>query len=229
MIHRLQRVVLLGLAAWSLTAPMPVALGADTPTNSAKWEKEIAAYERMDQTHPPPKGALLFIGSSTIRRWTTLAADLPGRSVLNRGFGGSEIADATCFAPRIVFPYEPGMILLRAGGNDLHNGKSVETVFANYKEFAAKVHAGLPKAEIVFIALSPSIARWGQHEKEKALNQLVEQFSKQAPYLKYIEDYDLPLGPDGKARPELFVADGLHFNAEGYKLLAQRVRSFLAQ
>ena len=34
---------------------------------------------------------------------------------------------------------------------------------------------------------------------------------------------------DGRARPELFVKDRLHFSPEGYKMLAERVRPFLAQ
>jgi hypothetical protein len=34
-----------------------------------KWEKDIPAYEQADRTSPPPKGGLLFIGSSTIRLW----------------------------------------------------------------------------------------------------------------------------------------------------------------
>jgi len=227
--NRLNRMAVLWLAGWCVAVAAPAALCAGTAHDYAKWEKEIAAYERMDRTNPPPKGAVLFTGSSTIRKWTTLAEDLPGWRVLNRGFGGSEIADATYFAPRLIFPCQPRMVVLRAGGNDLHNGKSVEEVFADYKEFAGTVHAALPGAQIVYLALSPSVARWEQHEKEKALNQLVEQYSQQAPYLKYIEDYDVSLGPDGKARPELFVADKLHFNAAGYQLLAARVRAFLAR
>jgi lysophospholipase L1-like esterase len=121
------------------------------------------------------------------------------------------------------------MVLLRAGGNDLHAGKSVEAVFADYQEFVAKVHAALPAAQIVFIGLCPSIARWGQHEQEKALNQLVEAYCRQASFLKYIEAYDISLGPDGQPQPELFVQDKLHLSAAGYKLLAERVRAFLAK
>jgi lysophospholipase L1-like esterase len=37
----------------------------------------------------------------------------------------------------------------------------------------------------------------------------------------------MTLTPDGQAREELFVADKLHFNAEGYKLLAERLRPAL--
>lgn len=43
-----------------------------------------------------------------------------------------------------------------------------------------------------------------------------------------IKTYDLVLGADGKPRPELFVSDRLHFNAEGYKLLLARVRPQVA-
>src|SRR5437660_1738407 len=94
------------------------------PHNFAKWEKEISAYEASDRTNAPPKGGIVFIGSSTIRLWKTLPQDFPGYNVINRGFGGSEIIDSAHFADRIIFPYEPRMVLLRAGGNDLSAGMS---------------------------------------------------------------------------------------------------------
>lgn len=199
----------------------------ETNHDFAKWEKEIAAFERMDRTNPPPQDAVLFIGSSTIRLWRTLAQDFPGQRVINRGFGGSEILDATHFAGRVIFPYAPRMIFLRAGGNDLSRGKSPEQVFADFREFVAKVHAKLPETEIVFISINPSLARWGQREKDKALNALIQEFVRGKPWLKYIETYPMVLGDDGRPRAELFVADQLHFNAAGYALLADKVRPFL--
>jgi lysophospholipase L1-like esterase len=200
---------------------------AETNHDFGKWEKEISAFEKSDQTNPPPKGAFLFIGSSTVRMWKTLPQDFPNVRVINRGFGGSQIVDSTHFAERVIFPYEPSKVFLRAGGNDLWAGKSAEEVFSDFKEFVAKVHKKLPRTEIVFISLSPSIARWKQADKEKAVNTMVQEFVKQNPGLKYIETYPLPLGPDGQPRPELFLADKLHFNAEGYKLLAESVRPFV--
>jgi lysophospholipase L1-like esterase len=200
---------------------------AETNHNFAKWEKEISAYEASDKTNPAPKGALLFIGSSTVRMWKTLAQDFPKAKVINRGFGGSQIVDSTHFAERVIFPYKPSKVFLRAGGNDLWAGKSAEEVFGDFKDFVAKVHRKLPKTEIVFVSLSPSIARWKQADKEKALNTMVQGFVKQNPGLKYIETYPLPLGSDAQPRPELFLPDKLHFNAEGYKLLAEAVRPFV--
>jgi lysophospholipase L1-like esterase len=188
-----------------------------------KWEKEITAFEQADRSSPPPKGGLLFIGSSTIRLWKTLAQDFPNQSVINRGFGGSQIADSTHFAERIIFPYQPRMILLRAGGNDIHAGKSPELVFSDFRAFVIRVREKLPDVEIAYIALNPSIARWNEKEKGEALNRMIREYSREIPGLKYIDSSSISLGSDGKPRPELFVADKLHFSPEGYKLLAASV------
>lgn len=217
----------LPLLAFLTLSPTHVALSAATNHNFARWEKAIAAFERADATNPPPKNALLFIGSSTIAGWRTLAKDFPEHRVINRGFGGSQIVDSTYFAERVIFPYAPSAIFLRAGGNDLWLGKSPEVVFGDFTNFVATVHAKLPETDICFISLSPSIARWKQKDQEKALNTLVQEFIGQKPHLKYIESYSISLGADGQARPELFVSDKLHFNAEGYKLLVAAVRPHL--
>ncbi len=223
----MKRPALLSLVGFLIVASWQVSIGAEGGHDFGKWEKEISAYEQMDRTNPPPTGALLFIGSSTVRLWKTLAQDFPGHRVINRGFGGSEIVDSTHFAERVILPYKPRMVFLRAGGNDLNAGKPPEQVFADFKYFAAKIHSKLPETEIVFISLSPSIARWKQAEKEKAVNTMVEDYVRKTPRLKYIETYSMPLGTDGQPRPELFVADNLHFNAEGYKLLTEIVRPYL--
>src|SRR6266481_5731534 len=202
---------------------------AESQHNFARWEKEIAAFEQMDQTNAPPKGGVVFIGSSTIRLWKSLPQDFPDHHVINRGFGGSEIMDATHFADRIVFPYEPRSVFLRAGGNDIHAGKTPAQVFDDFKEFVATVRAKLPKTEIVFISQSPAIARWSEAENNKTLNKLAEDYVRGKPGLEYVETYDIVFGLDGKIRPELFIEDKLHFNAAGYKLLAERVRTVLGK
>jgi lysophospholipase L1-like esterase len=207
----------------------PTSLLAQRASGPARWEAAISQYEAQDRTNPPAKGQIVFIGSSTIRGWSTLASDFPDQKVLNRGFGGSQIADAVHFADRIVIPYEPKAVVLRSGGNDLNAGKTPEQVFEDFRQFVAKIHAKLPETRIYYIALSPSIARWAQAEKEKALNEMVKGFIAGNPKLTYIETFDMVLGPDGKPRPELFVNDKLHFSPEGYRLLADRVRPHLAK
>jgi lysophospholipase L1-like esterase len=208
------------------TSPRCVA-AAETNHNFARWEGEIKVFEASDRTNPPPKHGLLFTGSSTIRRWTTLAQDFPNQPVIGRGVGGAEIVDITHFADRIVLPYEPRMIFFRCGGNDITDGKSPEQVFTDFKEFVAAVRAKLPDVDIVFISWCATPTRWKQNHEEQAFNKLVRDYSMQAPHLKYCDASDISLGKLGQPRRELFVLDGIHFNAAGYKLLAERVRPFL--
>jgi lysophospholipase L1-like esterase len=194
-----------------------------------KWAKEVGAYEAADRQKPPPKGGILFIGSSTIRGWSTLADDFPGHKVINRGFGGTEIVDATHFADRLIFPHEPKQIFLRAGGNDIHAGRVPREVAADFVEFVSVVHSRLPATEILFIGLSPAPSRWGEADKNRELNRLIRELALNLPRVGFVDAYDISLTPDGHARPELFVKDRLHFAREGYRLLADRVRPFLSQ
>jgi lysophospholipase L1-like esterase len=187
-----------------------------------------AAFEAADRKNPPPKNALLFVGSSTIVRWKTLQQDFPNQPIINRGFGGNQIVDSTHFADRMIVPYQPRTIFLRAGGNDIHSGKTAEQVFEDFKGFVATVHGKLPKTEIVFIGLSPSIDRWNERAATVRLNSLIADYVKRTPRLAYIDAYDISLDAKGEPRPELFVEDKLHFSAEGYKLLTERVRPYIS-
>jgi pentatricopeptide repeat protein len=190
-------------------------LAAQSP---AQWESEIKAFENSDQTNPPPQNAVLFIGSSSIRKWTTLKADFPDHKVINRGFGGSQISDSVFFTDRIVIPYHPKLILFYAGGNDINFGKGAKQTFADFKTFAADVHRQLPKTTIAYISIAPNPARWAQVEKVKEANSLIKNFCRWRCHLKFIDVFHSMLGPDGKPRPELFVEDRLHMNPTGYHL-----------
>ncbi len=238
--HSLYRLVLevFGLLAVCLSlaaatraaepAPAKAAPGDAAPTSpSAKWEKEIQAYEAADKKNPPPQGAVLFTGASGIRLWKTLARDFPDQKVINRGFGGSEMADATYFADRIVVPYKPRLVVVQAGGNDINNGKSPEQVLADFKAFVAKVRAKLPDARIAYLAMNPSPSRWSQREKQQQGNKLIKDFIAGEKNLDFIDFWDVLLAPDGKPREDLFVADRLHNNSAGYKIRADAVRPHL--
>jgi len=200
------------------------------PTGFARWENDIKKLEAKDNGHPP-QHVVLFTGSSTIVKWNTLADDFKGVPVLNRAFGGSQIFEVTHFADRIIFPYEPSMIVLRVGSNDIHAGKSADEVFNDFKTFATTVHEKLPDCTIVYIGQSPAPIRWADRFENKALNEKVKAFADASPQLKvkYVEMYDVSITPDGKPREDLFVADRLHFNAEGNRLMADRVRPFLPE
>lgn len=201
---------LIGSPAWS-DEP------ADNADPFARWENDIRKFEEADKASPPPKGGVVFIGSSSIKRWN-LAETFPDKDYINRGFGGSQIVDSTHFADRILIPYRPRVVVLYAGDNDLARGKSPKQVSADFAAFAEKVHAALPKTKIVFIAVKPSLARWNIVDKVRSANKLIAAQCQQDELLAYV-DIDKPMiGEDGRPRQSLFASDGLHLSKAGYAL-----------
>jgi lysophospholipase L1-like esterase len=206
---------------------LTTALAEERRAGPEKWEKDIAAFEQADREHPPEKGAILFIGSSSIRMWKTLAQDFPEHRVLNRGFGGSEIPDSTFYSDRIVIPYAPKQIVMYCGGNDLNAGTPPEQVIANFKAFVAKVRAKLPEIEIDYISIAPNPARWAQVEKIKTVNGAIAAWCREQPHMEFINVFDAMLGPDGQPKPDIFLEDRLHMNAAGYAIWKEIVGPFL--
>jgi lysophospholipase L1-like esterase len=223
-----RRTSLLGLTVLVLSsAGLAIGWGrADDKPEFARWEKEIAAFEKRDREEPPPKNPIVFVGSSSIRRWD-LSKSFPGVPTLNRGFGGSHLADSVHFAPRIVLKYEPRLIVLYAGDNDIAAGKTPERVAADFREFVALVHDKLPKTRIVYICIKPSLLRWKLIDKIRQANALIEAECKKNEHVLYLDVATPMLGDDGKPRKELFAADGLHLSARGYELWARLLRPHL--
>jgi lysophospholipase L1-like esterase len=214
------------------TPPRNTTQPTSAPTIAAptsKWENDILAFEAADRVSPPPKGAILFIGSSTIRMWESLASDYPDYQVINRGFGGSELADSVQFADRIVIPYQPRLIVLNAGTNDISNGKAPQQILEDFDAFVKKVRSALPNTRIAYLAIQPCPARWPLSAEQMVANKLIAAYVARGQNLDYIEVWKQYLGPDGKPDPKYYLPDGIHGNADGYKIRADVVRPHLAE
>jgi len=192
----------------------------------SKWESAIQKFEQQDKTDPPPKGAVLFVGSSSIRLWK-LNDSFPELTTINRGFGGSEIADSNHFADRLILKHEPRIVVLYAGDNDIAKGKSAATVTSDFRQFVRTVHGELPEIRIVFIAIKPSIKRWNLVETVRDANAAIRNLCDQDDKLSF-GDIDTPMiGDDGRPLAKLFAKDGLHLNADGYRVWAKVLRPLL--
>jgi len=173
---------------------------------------------------PPQKGGIVFVGSSTIRRWDT-ASYFPDLKIINRGFGGSEMADAVRYVDRIVIPYEPRLVVVYSGDNDISAGMSSEDVAIQFEKFTRAVHAKLPTTRIVIIGIKPSLLRWAQVDRMRMANAMLARFCDDR--LAFIDFDTLMLGWDEKPRRELFVEDGLHLSPQGYQIWTTVLRPWL--
>ncbi|MEO6740919.1 MAG: GDSL-type esterase/lipase family protein, partial [Chthoniobacteraceae bacterium] len=185
-----------------LLALLPALLSPMANADPAKYENEIAAFEQADRAHPPEKGGIVFTGSSTIRKWKTLAEAFPGFRVVNRGFGGSQMEDSLYFAERILVPHEPAAIVIFAGSNDINAGKSPDVVVENFKAFVAKVHSLLPKTEIRYIEITSSPSRWAQRDKVIEANRQIRAFCEATTGVKFIAVREKFFGSNGEPREE---------------------------
>ena len=188
------------------------------PADPARWEAEIRAFEARDRTVASPQGGIVFTGSSSIRLWTSLAADFPRMPVLNRGFGGSQLQEVTALVRRVVTPYKPRQVIVYCGGNDINAGRSAADVLADYQALVRAILTDTPAARVAYISIAPNPARWSQIATVKAANAAIRTWTTTDPRLDYIDVYQAMLGPDGQPRPDIFVEDRLHMNPKGYAI-----------
>jgi lysophospholipase L1-like esterase len=227
----MQRRIFLALL-WLAIAPLhaqtpaqPAAQSAQAgQPNFARWENAIAKIEQTSNREP---GGIVFTGSSSIARWTTLAEDFPKLPVRNHGFGGSIISEVTHFADRIVIPYKPRMVLFYAGDNDLGAGRTPEQVADDFKAFFTTVRKALPTTKIAFISIKPSVLRANLFEPMRASNALIHDWLAKQKNVAYIDVFTAMLDSKGNIRPELYVEDKLHMTPQGYEIWTRVVGPYL--
>ena len=191
------------------------------------WERPITLYEEQDQQQPPKPEGIVFVGSSSIVGWKTLTEDFPEHNVIGRGFGGSQVIDSVLYAHRIVTPYRPRAVVVYAGENDVAAGKNAEKVFQDFQLLVETIHEPLPQARIGFISLKPSLQRWQLWPEMKRANALIEGFANGSDLVDYLDIASPMLGADARPNDELFLADGLHLNSQGYALWTAVVKPWL--
>jgi lysophospholipase L1-like esterase len=210
-----------------LIAAGPLHAQSAPPAN--RFEKNVREYEAADRAAPPPQGAILFAGDSQFYRWRTLHEDLPNYTIVNRGIDSFTTLDLVAFADRLVLPYKPRLIVLHVGGNDVNNGRTPEQVLAAFQAFVSKVHATLPAVPIAFSSITPGPGRWDQAVQRKRTNRLVRNYAATQPGLLFIDLWDAMLTPDGQPREDLWVADRVHPNHDGYLLRVKLMKPILGE
>ena len=200
---------------------------AQKPQN--RFEKEILAYEKQDSIAMPAKGMKLFIGSSSFRLWKTFDADTKGMNALNRGFGGSTLKEALYYFDRMVATYQPSWVFMYEGDNDLTMGTSPEEIAAQFEEFSARLAKQVPKAKLVFVSARPSLAREALKAKQQDLNQRITAIAAKKKGHFVIDMHSPFYNPDGTLMQDIFVADRLHLNENGYVIFAKQIQNFIHQ
>lgn len=182
----------------------------------------------MDKNDPPPKGAIVCVGSSSMGGWhETIGQDLAPLTIIPRGFGGSNMNDALYYADRIVLSYEPRAIVIYEGDNDIAQGIASEVIAETARSFVSKVHDQFPQCRIYFLSIKPSISRWYLWPKMKEANELIAAECSKDPRLTFVDIASGMLNDEGKPRKNIFKKDNLHMTREGYVIWRDALRPIL--
>lgn len=193
---------------------------------SEKWEKDIVKFEQQDKSESDPDSAILFVGSSSIRLWSTLKADVAPYPVIQRGFGGSKFSDLAVYAKRIVYPHQfRALVIFEA--NDITGSKadkSPEEVVKLFRDIVMTVRKKYADQPIFLLEITPTKSRWAVWPTVRQTNQLLKESCSKLHNTYFIETASSYLNKDGEPRTDLFIKDMLHQNREGYILWGELVR-----
>jgi len=195
------------------------------------WEPDIARFEREDRKHPPPPDAVLFVGSSSIRFWHSLAEDMAPLVTIRRGFGGARINDVIHYADRLITKHSPSKVVIFVGSNDINVSDTpmdaVAVIAEGLEQLVGIIHEARSDTEIYYIAITPTRYSWHKRDAVQAANEAAEAVMAQNSRTHFIATWNLFLDANGEPDRNLYWLDGLHLSAEGYRRWTGRIRPIL--
>ncbi|MBC9909598.1 GDSL-type esterase/lipase family protein [Chitinophaga varians] len=211
----------------------PFLLGALLSGNSllaqeqVRYQEDVRTIKKFDQMYAPPANPILFVGSSSIRKWDDLERTFADYVVMNRGVGGAVTNDIIYFAPDLIFDYHPRQVVIYVGENDLPEGATADSVFSRFQRLYSVVRSRLPEVPIEYISLKPSPSRVKYMKTAAEANSMIKAFLAKEKNAHFIDVFPLMLDKQGQPRPELFVSDMLHMNAQGYAIWSKAIKPYL--
>jgi lysophospholipase L1-like esterase len=197
------------------------------------WAHAIDAFEARDADHPPPADATLFVGSSSIRLWNTLAEDMAPLVTIRRGFGGARMHDVIHYADRLITAYRPARVVIFVGSNDVNVSdtpmEAVALIERGLRSLAETIHAARADTQIYYIAITPTPFSWEKREAVRAANAAAERVCEEDPRRHFVATEDLFLTAEGEPDASLFRFDGLHLSAAGYARWTRRLKPLLLE
>lgn len=192
---------------------------------------EIANFKKKDAASLPPANAILFVGSSSFRKWEDVATYFPNYTIINRGFGGSTLSDVILYEQDIIFPYHPKQIVIYCGENDVASSDTVtaQVVFDRFKKLYTDIRGVMPDAPVLFVSLKPSPSRWQMRDRMMGANKLIKKYLKKKNNAAFVSVWNDMLAADGKPIPDIFVGDNLHMNAKGYAIWQKLIEPYLVK
>lgn len=185
--------------------------------------ERLRAFEREDPA--ARRGAVVFLGSSTIER-CDLGQAFPALHALNRGIGGARARELAQHVDRLLAGVEPRAIVLYAGGPDrVAAPLDVDGALGGIDALAAAVRERAPDTPVLLLGLLPSTrTRGAEADALRRIDRGIARIALEHGFAHVDFRGTALVDPDG-ALVEAISTDGLHLDAAGYAILAERLRA----
>lgn len=197
------------------------------PPAPTRFQQEIDAFLRADSVAPPPSGGVEFVGSSIVRLWKTVGAQMAPLPAYNRGFGGSQTRDVLYYMDRIVVPYRPRFVVYYCGSNDVSAGETADAIVGRVQEFHQRLERDLPSTRMFFLSVLHAPEKRARWAVVDSVNARMRRYAASAGNIEYV-DINPPLLDDrGEVRGSLYLPDSLHYVPAAYDLFTGVVKPVL--
>ena len=188
------------------------------------FKQEIEQFRKSDSLVMPPKGQIVFAGSSSFTKWKDVAMYFPGYPIINRGFGGATLVDLIYFVEDAIIKYQPRQVFIYCGENDMADVDTVSpaTVLERFKTLHHILLKKLPKTKIVFVSIKQSVARWHLETKYIEANKIIQAYIATQKNIQFLDVHTAMLDEHNEVLKDIFIADKLHMNAKGYQIWQKR-------
>ena len=191
--------------------------------------RDIQNFKTLDQQSAPPDNAILLVGSSSFTKWEDVSEYFPGKTIINRGFGGSRLTDLNYYSEDLLNPYNPKQIIIYCGENDFADDAQLKAdiVVDRFKTFYKKIRTKFPNVEVDYISIKYSPSRQNLWPQMKKANKKIAKFMKKEKNAEFIDITKVMNDANGNIRKDLFVEDLLHMTPEGYRLWTKVMNPYM--
>ncbi|WP_082037914.1 GDSL-type esterase/lipase family protein [Flavihumibacter solisilvae] len=200
-----------------------------TTAQDLPFANDIREFKKMDSISAPPQNAILFIGSSSFTLWKDVADYFPGHTIVNRGFGGSQLTDVIRYSNDIIVPYRPAQVVIYCGENDISSSDAIAatTVVKRFEQLYSIIRNRFPGAGIVYVSMKPSPSRKKFMPKMVEANARIRHFLQGKRNTAFIDVYSKMLDRNGEPLKDIYLDDSLHMNAKGYAIWQKEIKPYL--
>ena len=192
-----------------------------------------AANEELKKQPADPK-RVVFMGDSITIGWK-LDQFFPGKPYVNRGISGQTTPQMLVRMFPDVIDLKPAAVIIFAGTNDIARNTGPETPTMIEENFQAMTElAQAHGIKVILCSITP-IADYGRNKMSEGrppadilkINEWLKAYAAKA-HAVYCDYFSAVVDNQGMLKPGI-SADGLHPNAEGYKLMVPVAEAAIAK